>query len=351
MNIYLYPPPNKNSRFFDEYYSALMQKSDETIKVRILEPQSRFGRKLYSCIISRFVNKFPRLLPMLINCLTRNDRGGVVHFTTQLSVQPHIKNRFIFTYHDVLHMQPQWTGRFYGRDTLDRIDYAYKKAALIVTVSEFSKKLLQLYYPCDKKIAVVPPPIVPAGQLNKNMKPIHNHILFVGSAHPRKNLLFFLESIALMKEFDLKVSVVCRLSGGQYYDGFSYLVNKLGLKNLTLYESVSTQVLDELYASASVFCFPTLTEGFGMPPVEAQMRGIPVIASDIPICHEVLGDSCLYFNPLDVDDIREKIRMLIEDRNEEIRTMLIEKGYQNAKKYDIDTSVTAQFEVYRECIK
>ena len=266
-------------------------------------------------------------------------------------MQPCIKNRFIFTYHDVLHMQPQFTGRFFGRDVLVRIDCAYEKADCIITVSEFSKKLLQLYYPLTKSIFVVPPPIVSEIQQKERLSPISKHILFVGSAHPRKNLIFFLESIAQLKELDLKVSVVCRLTGGAYYDSFSYLIKKLGLDNVTIYENISTQELNELYASASCFCFPTFAEGFGMPPVEAQMRGVPVIASDIPVCHEVLGDSCLYFNPLSANDIADKIRIIVDDKNKEIRAALIEKGYENIKKYDIDTVVDAQFEIYRKFLK
>lgn len=78
MNIYLYPSPNKNSRFFDEFYSALLAKNDEQIKVRILEPQSKLGRKLFF-VVNRLGNHFSifsRLIPIAINSLLKKDRGG-----------------------------------------------------------------------------------------------------------------------------------------------------------------------------------------------------------------------------------------------------------------------------------
>lgn len=243
-------------------------------------------------------------------------------------------------------MQPELTGRFYDSSILNKIDLAYKKAECVITVSEFSKKLLQLYYPDDKEICVLYPPVLRSTDKRKSES---NHVLFVGSDHPRKNLVFFLESIALLRDLDLKVSIVCRLSGGKYYDTVQYLIKKTDLKNITLYEDISTQKLNELYASASVFCFPTFAEGFGMPPVEAQMHGVPVLASDIPICHEVLGDSCMYCNPLSTIDMADKIRVII--KNEETRAELVRKGYENAKKYDIDDIVNAQFEIYRKLLK
>lgn len=151
MNIYLYPAPSKNARFFDEYYSALLNKKDEQIIVRVLQPKNKIGEKIFNFIINRLGHRFPKLPAMAVNYLLRNDKTGVVHFTTQLSVIPDIKNKFIFTYHDVFHMQPQFTGKFFDEKTLNRIDEAYNKAEFIITDSNFSRSILKLYYKELKK--------------------------------------------------------------------------------------------------------------------------------------------------------------------------------------------------------
>lgn len=78
MNVYLYPAPNKKSRFFDEYYSALLQKKDNEITVKILEPTSKFERIFFS-FINRLARYFPWFAAMGINYLLKNDndvQGG-----------------------------------------------------------------------------------------------------------------------------------------------------------------------------------------------------------------------------------------------------------------------------------
>lgn len=175
-----------------------------------------------------------------------------------------------------------------------------------------------------------------------------NHILFIGSVHPRKNLIIFLESVALLKDLNLKISIVCRISESVYKDTFKYLINKLELNNVSFYESIPTESLDILYNKASLFVFPTLIEGFGAPPAEAQAHSLPVIASDIPVCHEVLGDSFIYFNPLSSFDLSEKIRFLLDENNTDIVAKLIKKGKENVKKYDLNSIVTKQFEIYNQ---
>jgi len=86
-----------------------------------------------------------------------------------------------------------------------------------------------------------------------------------------------------------------------------------------------------LYSNALCFVYPSLYEGFGLPPLEAQACGSPIVISDIPVFKEIYGDSALYFNPLNPYDIADKIDQVINDEN--LRNMLIEKGFENSKKY------------------
>ncbi len=101
--------------------------------------------------------------------------------------------------------------------------------------------------------------------------------------------------------------------------------------NLLHIGSVSDNELKALYENAYAFIFPSLYEGFGIPPLEAMTCGCPVLASDIEVLHEVCGHAADYFNPLDVDEIKAKIEEILG--NTKLRKELIASGYVQARKY------------------
>jgi glycosyltransferase involved in cell wall biosynthesis len=94
---------------------------------------------------------------------------------------------------------------------------------------------------------------------------------------------------------------------------------------------VSEQELDNLYRNASLFVFPSLYEGFGLPPLEAMQRGVPVVSSNASCMPEILGNAVIYFDPLDINDMAEKIKKVLADKN--LREQLIQKGFVQVKKY------------------
>lgn len=347
MKIYLYPPPNQFSRFFDEYYSELIKtKTNENIEVKLLEPRGKICKKIFYYIMNNLSHKFPKLPVIIINFLLRKEKDSIIHFTTQLSVQPNIKNGFIFTYHDIFHMQPQYTGSFYSKEDIDRIDLAYEKAICIITDSYVSKKSLEMYYPKMQKNIFVVYLGITKGKIIDPKQRDKNHLLFIGSTHPRKNLLVFLEAISLLHNPDIHISIVCNISGSKYKDAFYTIIKKLNLKNITIYERIPVKELNDLYDSAGILVFPTFAEGFGLPPVEAQSHGLPVIASDIPICHEILGDSCLYFNPLSAEDFANKINQLINLYGTNHISKYISEGYNNITKYNMEKIIKEQLAIY-----
>lgn len=100
--------------------------------------------------------------------------------------------------------------------------------------------------------------------------------------------------------------------------------------------SVSDKTLIGLYQGAMAFVFPSLYEGFGIPPLEAQKCGSPVIAADIPALRETLGGSAHFVDPLDVADIALALRTLVHDAD--LRERLAALGAANARRYSWEAS-------------
>jgi glycosyltransferase involved in cell wall biosynthesis len=109
---------------------------------------------------------------------------------------------------------------------------------------------------------------------------------------------------------------------------------------------VGEQELDNLYKNASLFVFPSLYEGFGLPPLEAMKRGIPVASSNATCLPEILGDAAIYFNPSNVDDMVEKIKRALVDR--ELRERLIKKGFEQIQKYSWQKMARETLEIYKK---
>jgi glycosyltransferase involved in cell wall biosynthesis len=106
---------------------------------------------------------------------------------------------------------------------------------------------------------------------------------------------------------------------------------------------ISIKELVILYKNAELFLFPTLYEGFGLPPLEAMACGCPVVVSDKGSLPEVCGDAAVYVNPYDPQDIAEGVLKVLTDEN--LRRNLIQKGYQQVKKFSWEQTVKKFLEV------
>jgi glycosyltransferase involved in cell wall biosynthesis len=115
-----------------------------------------------------------------------------------------------------------------------------------------------------------------------------------------------------------------------------------GLVELTGY--VSDEQLALLYQNAQAFVFPTLSEGFGLPGLEAMSLGCPVLCSDIPVLKEIYGQAAEYFDPSKPKDIAQKI--VDFEKNNNRKKELIEKGYALLKKYSWQKMASETLKVY-----
>ena len=101
-----------------------------------------------------------------------------------------------------------------------------------------------------------------------------------------------------------------------------------------------------MYKYAKLLIFPSLYEGFGLPPLEAMTIGIPVLASDIPVLKEICDNAVYFFNPYDVEDMAKAICRVLAD--ESLRRNLIEKGKERVKFFDSESAIDQHVKLYKE---
>ena len=104
-----------------------------------------------------------------------------------------------------------------------------------------------------------------------------------------------------------------------------------GVKGIVFTDFVSDEELAALYQNAAVYVFPSLCEGFGLPPLEAMAYDLPVVCSNSSCLPEILGEAAEYFNPESVDDMAGKIGSVLSDKN--LQSRLISSGRERIKKY------------------
>jgi glycosyltransferase involved in cell wall biosynthesis len=270
----------------------------------------------------------------------------VVNFANTLPV--FYENKIV-TIHDIIHLRypVSYSYRKYY-EIIFPLMIKYSKH--IITVSEFSKKEIFSYFRINKqKISVV------YAGISERFKPQKNenqekYILGVSSIAYHKNFIKLIEAFLYLKTKNIKLYIVGGINEKIFGKDSKKILNHIkNNENIKFLGRVNENTLIQLYSNALCFVYPSLYEGFGLPPLEAQACGCPVVISDIPVFKEIYGDSALYFNPLDSQDIANKIEEIIN--NEYLRDKLIEKGFENSKKYRWENSAKQFFSVLEKVIK
>jgi glycosyltransferase involved in cell wall biosynthesis len=241
------------------------------------------------------------------------------------------------------------------------IDQAIRRSDIVLTDSEFSKKEIIKYTGClDNKIFIVYNAVnlnvfrkIEDIKLLKKVKNIYKlpekFILFVGNVKPHKNLKGLLLAYKKLNSFDFKLVIVGKKEGFITGDNeLSKLINTSDLlkKNVIFTGYVKDDDLPFIYNLASIFVFPSLYEGFGIPPLEAMACGCPCVVSNAASLPEVCGDSAYYVNPYDVEDIARGIETVLND--EKLRNDLIKKGFENIKRFSWEESAKKIIQIMRE---
>ena len=173
-------------------------------------------------------------------------------------------------------------------------------------------------------------------------------LLYVGNRGGYKNFLRLLEAYGTSPQLKMGYELICVGGGGFHADELKTM-QALGLdSNQVMQLGGSDQLLARLYESASAFVFPSLYEGFGIPPLEAMSHDCPVVCSNTSSIPEVVGDAGEYFNPEDIENMRAAIERVVT--SDSLRKLLIAKGRARLQFFSWDRCAAETLEVYSKLV-
>ncbi|MEI6835881.1 MAG: glycosyltransferase family 1 protein [Candidatus Falkowbacteria bacterium] len=251
------------------------------------------------------------------------------------------------------------------------ISSAVKYARKIITVSEFTKlDLMRQFKVMANKIVVTYEGVANLAKGNdslfvakldnKKTLALYNihgpFLLYVGNAYPHKNLEGLVTAFAKLRIMHPDLRLVLVGKEDYFYNRVKEIAHS---NNLWQKENHNSPVvftgyvpdvdLEALFQEATLYVFPSLYEGFGLPPLEAMAHNCPVISSDRASMPEVLGDAALYFNPEDKDDIIRVIESVLNNESE--RQHLIDLGLKRVKKYSWWECARMTSEIYNQILR
>jgi glycosyltransferase involved in cell wall biosynthesis len=172
--------------------------------------------------------------------------------------------------------------------------------------------------------------------------------LYVGTLEPRKNVARLIQAWdRSLSSTDLDLVIAGR-TGWKTRD-MEMAVNAIGTpKRLHFPGYIPDEDLPALITAAHAFVWPSLWEGFGIPPLEAMACGTPVLTSNVSCLPEIMGDAAIYVNPAEIDDIASGMTLVALD--EDLRESLVERGRTQAAKYSWERVAKLTFETYEKAM-
>ncbi len=269
----------------------------------------------------------------------------------------------IVTIHDCIHLRfPQYLP--------NRLAYAYARTSLwlathrsnrILTVSAASKrdilkyfhvppeKIDVIYNAIDERFGEAPDPQEIA-HVRERYQLDDRFVLYAGNIKPHKNLERLIEAFFTLRKSGFE-QVKLLIIGDEIskYATLRRAVHKYKLhKHVRFFGFVPDKTLAILYRLADVFVFPSLYEGFGLPPLEAMASGTPVITSNVSSLPEVVGDAALLIDPYDPEAIAEAIRRVLSEPA--LRSDLRERGFRRVREFSWERSVSRVRDIYEEVL-
>jgi glycosyltransferase involved in cell wall biosynthesis len=323
------------------------------------EPVAReFGHPPNLRVVALAASGFTRWEQLLLPQALRRDCIDLFHSPLGLPLLSGTPG--IATIHDVCFMScPETFTRrmrvYFGTF----LPLSVRKARLVVTVSGASRDALieHLGVPAEK-VRVVPNGVAEHFRPVRNpgrLAEVRGHydlpdsfILYAGTLEPRKNVISLLRAFRLLREAGrIKESLVIVGKSGWLSDEVPEFVRRSGLADqVHLAGYVAREDLPAVYSAARLFVYPSLCEGFGLPPLEAMACGTPVIASNVSAMPEILGSAAQLVAPRDVHGLAAAILTMLDD--EPLRERRRIDGLVRAATYRWDHAAREMLRIYEE---
>lgn len=346
------------------YYTILaneLLKQQQDVKIFAGLHRNNYVNELPNSVVKgKRINSYPpktgRIFQWLNHALSQAQikswQPDVIH-ETYYSALPALKTNAlrVTSVYDMIH--ELYADQFSSQDkttqwkksTFDRVDH-------IISISHSTKRdLVRLFGVDEKKITVVHLGVdlstfigVPSS-LSGFDKPF---LLYVGGRGGYKNFSGFLQAFASSSKLKNELDIIA-FGSGAFNDAEKQMMEQLGLKDGQVRQvGGGDEVLASLYHQAVAFIYPSLYEGFGLPPLEAMAAGCPVISSNTSSMPEVVGDAGKYFDPNNIEAMRYAIEEVVF--SDSIKKSLIDLGFKNVEHFSWQKCANETLDVYRALI-
>jgi glycosyltransferase involved in cell wall biosynthesis len=315
-NEYILFTPEIKDKLFDNYK-----------RFKVVSPQNRIAKKMKSLWRSLF------LVPQL-------KRHGVELFHGLSNELPKGIHKSgipsVVTIHDLIFMRyPEFYKPIDRKIYFKKVKYACHSADKIIAISKQTKHDIETFFHVPpEKVELIYQPVSPVFFEKQNVAEIRTKyhlpekfILSVGTIEPRKNQLALLQALQ-SKEIKVPVVFVGKQTSSYMTELNRFIKeNELGTR-ITFLSNIPEADLAALYQTATLSVYISVFEGFGLPVIESMACGCPVVTSSVSVLPETAGDAAVLCNPAKVEEIAQKVALLLENKN--FRNEIIEKGKQRS---------------------
>lgn len=285
-----------------------------------------------------------------------HDPNGIAPFLT-----PGLSIPTIVTIHDVFaYVYPEAQARFDAWRSRTQLPLAARRATIVLTDSENSRKdILHFLRINPQRLRAIPlateqrfKPVVDfqtcAATLQR-YKVRQPYLLYVGGINARKNIIRLLEAFALVHRYYPALTLVIGGKRQWRTEGIDQALGRLNLESHVHFTGYLADTdLPALYSAAKAFVFPSLYEGFGLPPLEAMACGTPVITSNASSLPEVVGEAAIMVDPYDVEGLAAAIARVLDDAL--LRADLRTRGLQRAALFSWERTARETIAVYEQAM-
>ena len=252
-------------------------------------------------------------------------------------------NRTVTTFHDLFVMTAEYSSPEFRARFAEQAKQAAGRSDLMIAVSQFTARQVEDLLGVEPaRIRVIPHGTRVPGGLPRSREKL---VLTVGAVQKRKNIARLVRAFERMPE-GWRLAIAGAAEGYAAAEELRAVETSPRRRDIEVLGYVAAAALENLYARASIFAFPSLDEGFGMPVLDAMARGVPVVTSRRSAIPEVAGEAALMVNPENVEELGEALLRLV--REETLRQDLARRGLARAAEFPWEAAVERTWGVYQE---